>query len=165
MKTENDKNEGVADEVSAAHSGSTLRSGPSETEGTSPVFANAPAHTPGPWTMETVKTSTGICHKIGPFPYRPDRQNHACIYVDYGGIGGPIETELEANARLIRTAPELLAACDRTPNPSGSGTMSNYFVLDIAITALRAEGHHTLANELEAIQKHQRAAIAKAEGR
>lgn len=64
--------------------------------------------TPGPWTLETVKTSSGICHKIGPFPWRPDRQNHACIYHDYpNGTLGPVELELRANARLITAAPEL----------------------------------------------------------
>lgn len=68
-----------------------------------------PSHTPGPWTLETVPTSCGICHKIGPFPWRDGKQNHACVYVDYPG-SGPIEAELMANARLIAAAPDLLAA-------------------------------------------------------
>lgn len=64
--------------------------------------------TSAPWTLETVKTSSGICHKVGPFPYRPDRQNHACIYHDYpNGELGPLELELRANAELISLAPEL----------------------------------------------------------
>jgi hypothetical protein len=64
-------------------------------------------HTKGPWSLETVKTSDGLCHKIGPFPWKDDRQNHACIYVKYPGAG-PIEEELLANARLIAAAPDLL---------------------------------------------------------
>ncbi len=68
-------------------------------------------HTAGPWSLETVKTSSGICHKVGPFPWRDGKENHACIYVDYpNGAMGPVEAELKANARLIAAAPELLAA-------------------------------------------------------
>ena len=66
-------------------------------------------HTPGPWSLETVKTSMGICHKVGPFPWKNGQQNHACIYADFPSKG-PIEEELLANARLIAAAPELLAA-------------------------------------------------------
>lgn len=66
-------------------------------------------HTDGPWTLDTVVTSSGVCHKIGPFPWKAGKENHACIYVDYPGTG-PIEAELLANARLIAAAPELLAA-------------------------------------------------------
>ena len=69
-------------------------------------------HTPGPWTLETVQTSCGICHKIGPFPWKDGKQNHACIYADYPGTG-PIEKELLANARLIAAAPDLLEACEK----------------------------------------------------
>jgi hypothetical protein len=69
-------------------------------------------HTPGPWTLETVKTSSGICHKVGPFPWRPNKQNHACIYVDNHShdASAPRDQELLANAHLIAAAPELLAA-------------------------------------------------------
>ncbi len=66
-------------------------------------------HTPGPWLLETAPTSCGICHKIGPFPWRGGKQNHACIYVDHPGTGAETQ-ELEANARLIAAAPDLLAA-------------------------------------------------------
>lgn len=69
-------------------------------------------HTPGPWTLETVQTSVGWCHKVGPFPWRDGKQNHACVYDDYasGHFGTP---ELIANARLIAAAPELLEALER----------------------------------------------------
>ena len=66
-------------------------------------------HTQGPWTLETVQTSCGVCHKIGPFPWKDGKQNHACIYADYPGTG-PIEKESLANARLIAAAPDLLNA-------------------------------------------------------
>lgn len=72
---------------------------------------NEVKHTPGPWTFETVKTQSGICHKIGPFPWKNGKQNHACIYVDYASAG-PIERELRANARLIVAAPDLLEALE-----------------------------------------------------
>jgi len=70
---------------------------------------NEVKHTPGPWTFETVQTQSGICHKIGPFPWKNGKHNHACIYVDYASAG-PIERELRANARLIVAAPDLLIA-------------------------------------------------------
>jgi hypothetical protein len=63
-------------------------------------------HTKGPWTLETVPTSCGICHKIGQFPWKEGKTRSACIYVDYPG-SGEIEAELLANARLIASAPEL----------------------------------------------------------
>lgn len=67
-------------------------------------------HTSGPWTLTTVETSCGICHKIGPFPWKNGKQNHACIYVNYASHNGTGEHEAEllANARLIAAAPELL---------------------------------------------------------
>lgn len=74
-------------------------------------------HTPGPWTLETVPTQVGICHKIGPFPDTRNREPftkpmHACIYVD-GAYRAEHEPTLLANARLIAAAPELLEALKR----------------------------------------------------
>lgn len=68
------------------------------------------AHTPGPWSIETVPTSCGICHKVGPFPgKRPDgKPRHACLYADYPSKSNPADDELAANARLIAAAPDLL---------------------------------------------------------
>ena len=70
--------------------------------------------TPGPWTLTTVPTSIGICHKIGPFPdMRGDgKPTHACIYVD-GVYRAEHKPTLLANARLIAAAPELLEALKR----------------------------------------------------
>ncbi|HCF4804159.1 TPA: hypothetical protein NIF59_002256 [Pseudomonas aeruginosa] len=70
-------------------------------------------HTPGPWVMDTIPTSVGICHRIGPFPpRRPDDETarHACLYADYPSVFNPADRELEANARLMTAAPELLEA-------------------------------------------------------
>jgi hypothetical protein len=69
-------------------------------------------HTPGPWTLETVTTSVGICHKIGPFPPKnqSEKLRHACLYADYPSTSNPVDQELLANARLIAAAPELLEA-------------------------------------------------------
>lgn len=71
-------------------------------------------HTPGPWGLETVTTSCGICHKVGPFP--PNREGeknrHACLYSDYPSPDNAADRELLANARLIAAAPDLLEALD-----------------------------------------------------
>lgn len=76
-------------------------------------------HTPGPWKLETVTTQVGLCHKIGDFPgscgHTP---GYACVYED--GLSRRAvfprleETELLANARLMRAAPELLDSCKET---------------------------------------------------
>jgi len=102
-------------------------------------------HTPGPWTLTTVPTQVGICHKIGPFP--DTRGNgkpmHACVYVD-GVYRAEHEPALLANARLIAAAPELLAALKRAASwikseAEGNDEMPLAFV--IAESAIRkAEG-------------------------
>jgi hypothetical protein len=68
-------------------------------------------HTPGPWGMETLRTSCGVCHKVGPWPHkwRAGETMSACIYDDYPSPPEGTDTML-ANARLIAAAPELLAA-------------------------------------------------------
>lgn len=73
-------------------------------------------HTPGPWTLETVRTSSGLCHKIGPFPWKTGKENHACIYDDYPSHGSDGTPELLANAHLIAAAPEMLEALIRALN-------------------------------------------------
>lgn len=71
------------------------------------------AHTAGPWSLTTVPTSAGSCHKIGPFPAsRPGRApTFACIYADGIRIGIddglPTAIELAANARLIAASPTM----------------------------------------------------------
>jgi hypothetical protein len=78
-------------------------------------------HTPGPWTLETVRTQVGACHKIGPFPgddrIPAKRENYACVYADWEDFENKRLTDrgqmLLANARLIAAAPDLLAALER----------------------------------------------------
>lgn len=71
------------------------------------------AHTAGPWSLTTVPTSVGSCHKVGPFPTgRPDgAPTFACIYADGIRIGIddglPRAIELAANARLIAASPTM----------------------------------------------------------
>ena len=68
-------------------------------------------HTPGPWTLNTVRTSSGLCHKVGPFPWKDGKQNYACIYDDYPGYGDGTP-ELIANSHIIAAAPDLLKALE-----------------------------------------------------
>ena len=67
-------------------------------------------HTLGPWTLQTVRTSSGVCFKVGPFPWKNGKLNHACIYADYPSPGSKEFSECLANAKLIASAPELLQA-------------------------------------------------------
>lgn len=68
-------------------------------------------HTPGPWGMQTLRTSCGVCHKVGPWPHkwRAGKEMSACIYDDYPSPPEGTDTML-ANARLISAAPDLLEA-------------------------------------------------------
>ena len=65
------------------------------------------AHTPGPWTNQVVRTDSGVCFKVGPFPWRDGQLNHACIYANYPNKSG--YDQCAANAQLIAAAPDLLA--------------------------------------------------------
>ena len=73
--------------------------------------ADMAAGTPGPWPMETVRTSCGVCHKIGPWPHkwRHGADMSACIYDDYPSPPEGTDTML-ANARRIARVPDLEAA-------------------------------------------------------
>lgn len=74
-------------------------------------------HTDGPWKLETVKTSCGVCHKIGPFPSVGARSfTYGCVYEDGTSnwrllsLGDFSHSEPYANARLMAAAPELFEA-------------------------------------------------------
>lgn len=66
-------------------------------------------HTPGPWKLETARTSSGVCHKIGEFK-RGDKITYGCVYDDYASPHNPESVALLANARLMAAAPDLLEA-------------------------------------------------------
>ncbi len=110
-------------------------------------------HTPGPWVIETVPTSVGICHKIGPFPpRRPDDVTYrsSCLYADYPSGYNPADNELYANARLIAAAPDLLEALER-------------LVTEIILSDVDVDMEYIDSHFKPHIEKA-RAAIAKATG-
>lgn len=105
------------------------------------------AHTPGPWTMETIRTSCGIVHKIGPFPGKvgKDGWTHACVYDDYPP--NKHSEELAANARLIAAAPALLKALravERARHTDESSDWARATTLTDAAIAQATGGHHDL---------------------
>lgn len=65
--------------------------------------------TEGPWKWETVRTSCGVCHKIGPWPHkwRHGQETSACIYDDYPSPAEGTDTML-ANARFIAASRQLV---------------------------------------------------------
>jgi hypothetical protein len=65
-------------------------------------------HTPGPWKLETVRTSVGVCHKIGPLG-EFTKIKSACLYDDCYS-DKPRDLQLLADAYLIASAPDLLEA-------------------------------------------------------
>lgn len=101
-------------------------------------------HTPGPWNYEVVKTSCGLCHKIGPFPapkYMHKKSSSACIYDDYPPTGG--SPELTANARLIAAAPEMFELVELVRGSFGGGatvTFSEEDMLRFEEVALKVTG-------------------------
>lgn len=100
----------------------------------------AQEHTPGPWSLETVRTSSGLCHKVGPFPWKAGKENHACIYDDYPAQGSKGTPELVANARLIAASPELLAAAELA--------LEGIEVLDLLIASIEKHGNYSVESTL-----------------
>ncbi len=81
------------------------------------------SYTKTPWSVTTVETSCGICHKVGPFPKKDigglegQSTTSACVYVDYpSGASNPVEVELAANVVLMSAAPDLLEALESAKN-------------------------------------------------
>lgn len=69
------------------------------------------AGTPGPWKLETVPTSCGVCHRVGEWPSRgAHKTSGACLYEDYPPTTAAGNTETYSNARRIARVPDLEAA-------------------------------------------------------
>lgn len=128
---------------------------PATYEGSTRPDAMGMTHTPGPWTLETVRTASGFCHKVGPFPARREGGDprHACLYSDYPCKSNPADQELLANAHLIAAAPDLLAA-----GMEAAGSLS------AAMEIMTRLGYGRTANAMQAYHDALVAAIAKAKG-
>jgi len=97
-------------------------------------------HTPGPWHINTMETVQATIHA---------HRGHVAT-VSRGSMNEVSADEIEANARLIAAAPELLAALESIARGS---------IVDV--------GEHRLGTvnlDKEAMQAIARAAIAKAGG-
>lgn len=77
----------------------------------SELKALAEKATPGPWGMETVRTSCGVCHKIGPWPHkwRAGTTMSACIYDDYPSPPEGTNTMLANAAYIVAACNEVLS--------------------------------------------------------
>lgn len=64
------------------------------------------------WSVETVKTSVGVCHKIGPLVPGQSRPHYACIYDDCGHDSAQ-NKELLACASMIAVVPAICVERDR----------------------------------------------------
>ena len=75
------------------------------------IKADREAGTPGPWSMETKRTSCGVCHQVGPWPHkwRAGDSMSACIYDDYPSPAEGTDAML-SNARRIARVPDMEAA-------------------------------------------------------
>jgi hypothetical protein len=115
-------------------------------------------HTPGPWVFETVRTSCGVCHKIGPWPHawRHGNTMHACIYDDYPSPPEGTDT-MRANARLIAAAPDMLEAL--------RGLLEAYSKPDQQLCCNGQDCGCWGASIRDQAEHYAREAVAKAEGR
>lgn len=102
------------------------------------------SHTPGPWNLETVPTSVGICHKIGPFPIsHRERPTYACVYDDR--MSRTPTPELLANARLIAAAPDLLAVVQAALNWWEKSSDSSEFARKMSVLGIWDTARSALA--------------------
>jgi len=101
-----------------------------------------PAHTPGPWTIHESALSSSLVKELH---IGTPTRTAACVYDDCAA-GVLVRSEIEANARLIAAAPELLEALERIS------------------TAYDETLRHPIAAPLLQAIYGARAAIAKAKG-
>lgn len=102
------------------------------------------SHTPGPWTMRTVSTSAGVCHRVYPEAWGdPPSHGAICLYDDQTSLNPHPDGEQIANARLIAAAPEMLEALEELVDIEGPlpGT-ANWHAKVMAVIAKARGGHH-----------------------
>lgn len=95
-----------------------------------------PTHTPGPWLIDddSGPDELSVCDESGRYEIAssvggPVRQDSEGGYNDY--------REVEANARLIAAAPDLLAALEKALHDSGcDGDLCNWAWHEAARTAI-----------------------------
>ena len=113
-----------------------------------------PKHTPGPWEEYRNEDAEFRFAKIGVSG--PDGDICYCDMND-ASAGEYQTSEIEANARLIAAAPEMLAALEQCDN-------SNYTDFEINVLAACETGMGEIAPDLARRYQVVRAAIAKANG-
>lgn len=86
------------------------------------------------WTLETVKTQVGVCHKIGPVG-SSTKIHHACLYDDCYS-NEPRDLQLLADAKLIAAAPDLYEACRAAVEYAENGVNASATLLDYMKLAL-----------------------------
>ena len=117
-------------------------------------------HTPAPWKMDEVRTSSGRAFRIGAGEMLQAGKGCCIIYDDYPG--NP-DSERSANARLISAAPDLLAAAVLA--------MEGVEVLDLLIASIEIHGNYSVESTLGFLNQARCAklrlseAIAKVEGK
>ena len=121
-------------------------------------------HTKEPWKLDTVDTSIGICHQIGPFPSNGVYgETHACIYNDnvklYDLGHSKVGDELHSNAKRIVSC---VNSCAGIQNPAAIPD-----VVEALDTLTLVVGLTPIAGNKEALQEaldQARTALAKLEG-
>ena len=92
-----------------------------------------PAHTPGPWTIHESALSSSLVKELH---IGTPTRTAACVYDDCAA-GVLVRSEVEANARLIAAAPDLLAALySIATDPSAIYSGANAHIGDIARAAI-----------------------------
>lgn len=96
-------------------------------------------HTPGPWVIGQEATDLMACPEGGRFHAidAPDG-NHYALAVVVTQLSDPTEKsteQLQANARLIAAAPELLAALQRAIDEAVADDLDDWFANARAVIA------------------------------
>lgn len=93
-------------------------------------------HTPGPWTMDEVRTDSGRAFRIGSGEMLRAGKGCCIIYDDHGGG----DNERKANARLIVTAPDLLTLLQELIDIEGPQPGSSAWAVKVQAAIAKATG-------------------------